>query len=159
MRFKVVIVIVILVALFSSPSFARVGWQPGPGKADPNWYGHYTHVTERNGKESALNFLTASVQELCDKLSKRDFAELYADLGVNIAKTGITRLGWKQGKGMYDTDWYGHYTHVLERSTNEGGRDKLISWFGTLHQQLDQEGFAAFYADAMTRMASYGISR
>ena len=123
MRAKVTVVIVILVALFSSTGYARVGWQPGLGKADPNWYGHYTHVTERNGKDSGLNFLLVSVRELCDKLSKRDFAELYADIGVNIAKTGITRLGWKPGKGMYDTDWYGHYTHVLERSTKEDGRE------------------------------------
>lgn len=159
MRAKVTVVIMILVALFSSTSYACVGWQPGLGKSDPNWYAHYTHVTERNGKDSGLNFMVDSVRELCGSLSRRDFAELYADIGVNIAKTGITRLGWKPGKGMYDTDWYAHYTHVSERSTKEDGRDKLISWFRTLHQDLDKEGFAAFYADAMTRMASYGISR
>lgn len=159
MRRELIVVIIILVSLFSSTSYARVGWQPGLGKADPNWYAHYTHVMERNGKDSGLNYMVVSIRELCDKLPKRDFAELYADIAVNISKTGITRLGWKPGKGMYDTDWYGHYTHVLERATKEDGRDKLIAWFGVLHQNLDKEGFAAFYADAMTRMASYGISR
>ena len=93
-KVKRVVVIFVMVLLMASPISARVGWQPGPGKSDPNWYAHYTHVTERNGKDSSINWLTASVTELSKALSRSDFAELYADLAVNIAKIGITRLGW-----------------------------------------------------------------
>ena len=156
---KKLLAILAMSLLVASPGNARVGWHQGPGKADPNWWGHYTHVTERNGKNSGLDFLVGSVTELSAALSRSDFAELYADLGVNIAKTGIVRLGWKPALGMYDANWHGHYTHVTERSTKEDGRDKLISWFRTLHGQLNVEGFAVLYADCMTRMASYGLTR
>jgi len=149
----------VIAMIITSTSHASVGWIQGPGKSDPNWYGHYTHVTERNGKETGLELLFSSVKELSAKLSKKDFAELYADLAVNIAKLGTTRLGWKPGPGMYDTNWYGHYTHVTERSSNEDGRDKIISWVRTLHKQLSNEDFAVLYADLMTRMASYGLTR
>jgi len=149
----------VVCVLFASTCFAGVGWSPGSGKSDPNWYGHYTHVTERGGKDSGLNLMISSVQELCGKLSVEDFGELYADLGVNIAKIGIRKLGWKPGKGMYDPDWYGHYTHVTQRASKEDGRDKLISWFKAMHGSLEVKAFGTLYADVMTRMASYGITR
>lgn len=156
---KKALLILTVCTFIATVCLASVGWKPGKGKSDPDWYAHYTHVTERGGKGSGLDIMISSITELCDKLGIEDFGELYADLGVNIAKLGIRRLGWKPGKGIYDTDWYGHYTHVTERASKEDGRDKLISWFRTMHSKLDKKGFAVLYADCMTRMASYGITR
>lgn len=138
-----------------------VGWQPGPGKSDPNWYNHYTHVTQRSGKDAGLELLKSTAKELCAALSAQTFGELYGYLGVNIAKMGITRLGWtpQVGGAERDPDWHSHYGHVVERANKESGRDNLLSWFTTMHAKLDVEGFGMLYADCMVDMASFGIIR
>ncbi|HZH76809.1 MAG TPA: hypothetical protein VEY88_12310 [Archangium sp.] len=140
---------------------ATVGWQPGPGKSDPNWYNHYTHVTQRGGKDSGLELLKSTAKELCEKLSREDFGALYGYLGVNVAKMGITRLNWtpKVGGMDHDPDWNSHYGHVAVRANKESGRDFLLSWFTNMHAKLDLEGFGMLYADCMVVMASFGITR
>jgi hypothetical protein len=143
-----------------SDANAPVGWTPGPGKSDPNWNNHYQHIIT-DGKDTGLEDLRSSATELCAKLSREDFGALYGYLGVNIAKMGISRLGWTPAVGGQDHDpnWLSHYGHVVDRANKESGRDYVISWFSNMRDKLEDKDFAWLYADCMVVMASFGLTR
>jgi hypothetical protein len=93
--------------------------------------------------------------------SRETFGELYGYLAVNVAKMGITSLGWtpKVGSQDHDPDWYSHYGYVAKRATKENGRDFMVSWFTNMHAKLDLNGFGMLYADYRVAMASFGITK
>ena len=139
------------------PTVVKKAAAPKPEASATDWKCHYLYVREFKQTGEAVNKMVDRIKDACEALPKEDFGELYADLGVNIAKIGMRRLRWNPGQGIRDPKWYSHYSHVVCRHGKEDGRDKLISWFQKMRWELPPKDFAVLYADVMTRIASYEV--
>ncbi len=148
-------------------------WQNSLSNSLPNdggcgykdWNAHLNYV-KTSGYGNAADLVKKRMDFLSTAISRENYASLYADVSVIIAKHALGRssCGWIDGQdgslssdgGRGVTRWedhllYARNTHDLASCANFVG-DRLT----TLTSCLDKNDYAKVYADVSVKIAEYG---
>lgn len=176
MNRSVIALLLVGLALFlcPSPSFSGCGWIDGmdqAGKDDPgrgllNWHIHYDHVKFGRAPSDVHRIVGTRIATLTECLPRFEFARLYADVSVLIAKAGRSHAGWKDqmdsaapsddpGRGI--SNWQLHYDHVAQHQETTPVSRLVNARMKALSTELPRDIYARLYADVSVLIAKYGV--
>lgn len=135
------------------------------GRGDSVWANHYNIVMNTPGTMDVSGYLASRMSALRQCLTKTNYAKVYADVSVVLAKYGRENCGWVDGQdprgpfgdmGRGDSVWANHYNLIV----NTPGAIDVSGYFASrtsaLRECLTKTDYAKTYADVSVILAKYG---